>query len=80
MWAGACLGGGPCPEKSVSLHWVVGNKESMSAGLRAWRKTAPWCKGRGELLLRTISGKRQHCETITQSSKETARWSWGFPA
>ena len=38
------------------------------------------CKGRGELLLRTISGKRQHCETITQSSKETARWSWGFPA
>jgi len=58
VWAGASLGGGPCPEKSVSLHWVVGNKESMSAGLRAWRKTAPWCKGREELLSQTMSDKR----------------------
>ena len=49
MWAGACLGGVPCLEKSMS-PLGVGNKESVSAGLRAWRKIAPWCKGREELL------------------------------
>ena len=44
VWAGACLGGGPRLEKSMCLHWVVGNKESVSAGLRPGGRLHPGAK------------------------------------
>ena len=32
--------------------------ESVSARLRVWRKAAPWCKGRGELLSQDYEWKK----------------------
>ena len=58
MQAGASLGGAPYLEQHMCLHWAEGTKESMSAGLRAWRKTAPWCKVRGELLSQDYECKK----------------------
>ena len=68
--AGASLSGAPCLEEHICLHWAEGTKEFMSAGLRAWRKTAPWCKGRGELLLRTISGKDNTAKQFHRAVKK----------
>ena len=61
--------------------WAEVNKEQ-------WRvqdsepggRLHPGAKLEENCCLRTMSAKRQHCKAIPQSSKETARWRWGFPA